>query len=301
MVVGLMPAMVAASLAMTHGSGVRLPASVIVRPMLQHPHFDPIALSLGPLQVHWYGLTYLAAFAMFYLLARQRAARAPFAGTWSPQEIEDMLFAGVLGVVLGGRLGYVLFYKPAYYLAHPGEILAVWQGGMAFHGGLLGVIAAMAFYAWKTRRSFFEVADLVAPCVPVGLAAGRIGNFINGELWGRVADPSLPWGMVFRGAGDLPRHPSQLYQFALEGVLLFALLWWYGRKPRPLGAVAAWFLIGYGSFRFIAEYFREPDSFLGLLALNMSMGQWLCVPMIGAGFAFLVLAQRGVFGASSVR
>ncbi len=263
--------------------------------MLQHPHIDPIALSLGPLQVHWYGLTYLAAFAMFYLLARLRAARAPFAGTWSPQEIEDMLFVGVLGVVLGGRLGYVLFYKPAYYLAHPAEIFAVWQGGMAFHGGLLGVIAAMAYYAWKTRRHFFEVADLVAPCVPVGLAAGRMGNFINGELWGRVADPALPWGMVFRGAGDLPRHPSQLYQFALEGVLLFALLWWNGRKPRPLGAVAAWFLIGYGSFRFVAEYFREPDNFLGLLALNMSMGQWLCVPMIGAGVLFLVLAHRGAW------
>ena len=208
-----------------------------------------------------------------------------------------MLFAGVLGVVLGGRLGYVLFYKPEYYLSHPLEILALWQGGMAFHGGLLGVIAAMAYYAWKTRRHFFEVADLVAPCVPVGLAAGRIGNFINGELWGRVADPSLPWAMVFRGAGEWPRHPSQLYQFGLEGMALFLLLWWYGRKPRPLGAVAAWFLIGYGSFRFVAEYFREPDNFLGLLALNMSMGQWLCVPMIGAGLAFLVLAQRGFWRA----
>lgn len=264
--------------------------------MLIHPYIDPIALQLGPLQVHWYGLTYLAAFTMFYLLAMRRVARAPFSTSgWQRQEIEDMLFAGVLGVVLGGRLGYVLFYKPDYYLSHPMEILAVWQGGMAFHGGLLGVIAAMGYYAWRTRRHFFEVADLVAPCVPVGLAAGRIGNFINGELWGRLADPALPWGMVFRGAGDLPRHPSQLYQFALEGVLLFALLWWYGRKPRALGAVSAWFLIGYGSFRFIAEYFREPDNFLGLLALNMSMGQWLCVPMIGAGALFLVLAQRGVW------
>ena len=265
--------------------------------MLIHPQIDPIALSLGPLQVHWYGLTYLAAFSMFYLLAIRRAARPPFAPGWQRQEVEDMLFAGVLGVVLGGRLGYVLFYKPEYYLSHPLEILALWQGGMAFHGGLLGVIAAMAYYAWKTRRHFFEVADLVAPCVPVGLAAGRIGNFINGELWGRVADPSLPWAMVFRGAGEWPRHPSQLYQFGLEGMALFLLLWWYGRKPRPLGAVAAWFLIGYGSFRFVAEYFREPDNFLGLLALNMSMGQWLCVPMIGAGLAFLVLSQRGFWRA----
>lgn len=264
--------------------------------MLIHPHIDPIALELGPLKIHWYGLTYLAAFTMFYLLATWRARKAPFAQAgWNRQQIEDMLFFGVLGVVLGGRLGYVLFYKPAHFLSHPVEIFAVWQGGMSFHGGLLGVIAAMAFYAWKTRRHFFEVADLVAPCVPVGLAAGRIGNFINGELWGRLADPSLPWAMVFPAAGPEPRHPSQLYQFGMEGLLLFLLLWWYGRKPRPLGAVAAWFLIGYGSFRFIAEYFREPDDFLGLLALNMSMGQWLCVPMIGAGVLFLVLSLRGVW------
>ena len=262
--------------------------------MLIHPQFNPIALELGPLKVHWYGLTYLAAFTMFYLLAARRSQKPFFAARgWQRQEVEDMLFVGVLGVVLGGRLGYVLFYKPEYYLHHLSEVFAVWQGGMAFHGGLLGVITAMVYYAWKTKRHFFEVADLVAPCVPVGLAAGRVGNFINGELWGRLADPSLPWGMVFEGAGDAPRHPSQIYQFGMEGLLLFAFLWWYGRKPRPLGAVSAWFLIGYGVFRFIAEYFREPDSFLGLLALNMSMGQWLCVPMIGAGLLFLVLSQRG--------
>jgi phosphatidylglycerol:prolipoprotein diacylglycerol transferase len=264
--------------------------------MLIHPHIDPIALELGPLKIHWYGLTYLVAFASFYLLATWRARKAPFANNgWNRQQIEDMLFFGVLGVVLGGRLGYVLFYKPAHFLSHPAEIFAVWQGGMSFHGGLLGVIAAMALYAWKTRRHFFEVADLVAPCVPVGLAAGRIGNFINGELWGRLADPSLPWAMVFPAAGPDPRHPSQLYQFGMEGLLLFAFLWWYGRRPRALGAVSAWFLIGYGTFRFIAEYFREPDDFLGLLALNMSMGQWLCVPMIGAGVLFLVLARQGVW------
>lgn len=264
--------------------------------MLIHPHIDPIALELGPLKIHWYGLTYLVAFAGFYLLATLRARKAPYAQTgWNRQQIEDMLFFGVLGVVLGGRLGYVLFYKPMHFLSHPAEIFAVWQGGMSFHGGLLGVIGAMALYAWKTRRHFFEVADLVAPCVPVGLASGRIGNFINGELWGRLADPSLPWAMVFPAAGPDPRHPSQLYQFGMEGLLLFAFLWWYGRKPRPLGAVAAWFLIGYGAFRFIAEYFREPDDFLGLLALNMSMGQWLCVPMIGAGVLFLVLSRQGVW------
>lgn len=264
--------------------------------MLIHPHIDPIALELGPLKIHWYGLTYLVAFASFYLLATWRARKAPFANNgWNRQQIEDMLFFGVLGVVLGGRLGYVLFYKPAHFLSHPAEIFAVWQGGMSFHGGLLGVIAAMALYAWKTRRHFFEVADLVAPCVPVGLAAGRIGNFINGELWGRLADPSLPWAMAFPAAGPDPRHPSQLYQFGMEGLLLFAFLWWYGRRPRALGAVSAWFLIGYGTFRFIAEYFREPDDFLGLLALNMSMGQWLCVPMIGAGVLFLVLARQGAW------
>ena len=265
--------------------------------MLIHPQFDPIALSLGPLQVHWYGLTYLVAFTLFYLLAVRRAAGAHFASRgWNRVMVEDLLFYGVLGVVLGGRLGYVLFYKPGYYLSHPAEIFAVWQGGMAFHGGLLGVIAAMALYARRQRRHFFEVADLVAPCVPVGLAAGRIGNFINGELWGRAADPSLPWAMVFPQSGtEVARHPSQLYQFGLEGLMLFAILWWYARVPRPQGAVAGLFLLGYGVFRFTAEYFREPDSFLGLLALNMSMGQWLCVPMMALGALFWAMAKKDAF------
>jgi phosphatidylglycerol:prolipoprotein diacylglycerol transferase len=196
------------------------------------------------------------------------------------------MFYGVLGVILGGRLGYVLFYKPGYYAAHPLEIFAVWKGGMSFHGGLLGVLAAMLVGARLHQRRFLEVTDLIAPCVPLGLASGRIGNFINGELWGRFADPSLPWAMVFPQSGSMqPRHPSQLYQFGLEGVLLFVLLWLYARKPRKLGQVSGAFLTGYGVFRFNAEYFREPDSFLGLLALNMSMGQWLCVPMIAAGIA----------------
>lgn len=262
--------------------------------MLIHPQFDPIALRLGPVAIHWYGITYLVAFGLFLWLASLRVRQRQHAAAgWQRSDVEDILFFGVLGVVIGGRLGYVLFYKPGYYAEHLLEVLSVWKGGMAFHGGLLGVLAAMAFYAWRRRRHFLEVTDLIAPCVPTGLASGRMGNFINGELWGRAADPSLPWAMVFPQSGsNLPRHPSQLYQFALEGVLLFVLLWLYARKPRKLGQVSGAFLVGYGLFRFIAEYFREPDSFLGLLALNMSMGQWLCLPMIAAGVLMWTWATR---------
>ncbi|HET8869918.1 MAG TPA: prolipoprotein diacylglyceryl transferase [Aquabacterium sp.] len=265
--------------------------------MLIHPHFNPIAVSLGPLKVHWYGLMYLVGFVAFYFLANWRAQREPFASAgWDRQKVEDLLFVGVLGVVLGGRLGYVLFYKPDYYINHLAEIFAVWQGGMSFHGGFLGVIAAMYLYGLRQGKHFFEVSDLVAPCVPIGLAAGRIGNFINGELWGRAADPSLPWAMIFPESGsDLPRHPSQLYEFGLEGLLLFIVLWIYARKPRPMGAVSGLFMLGYGLMRFTAEYFREPDSFLGLLALNMSMGQWLCVPMIVLGALLIFLAKKDAF------
>ncbi|MDT8991242.1 prolipoprotein diacylglyceryl transferase [Curvibacter sp. APW13] len=258
--------------------------------MLIHPQINPVALKLGPIAVHWYGITYLVAFALFMVLGRARLQHPGFSATagnsaWRFADVEDILFLGVVGVVLGGRLGYCLFYKPAYYASHPLEVFAVWQGGMSFHGGLLGVIGAMVWFAYTRRRSFWEVADFVAPCVPTGLASGRVGNFINGELWGRVADPALPWGMVFRDAGDLPRHPSQVYQFLLEGLLLFVLLWWYGKGQRQRGQVAAAFLFGYGLFRFIAEFFREPDAHLGLLALGMSMGQWLCIPMVAAGAA----------------
>ena len=191
--------------------------------MLVHPQFDPVAIALGPLQIHWYGLTYLVAFGLFLLLATRRV-RYPWLADagWTRRDVEDLLFYGVVGVVVGGRIGYALFYKPAYYAAHPLEVLAVWQGGMSFHGGLLGVLAAMALFARSRGRTFLQVTDVIAPCVPTGLASGRIGNFINGELWGRAADPSLPWAMVFPQSGtDIPRHPSQLYQFALEGVLLF--------------------------------------------------------------------------------
>ncbi len=255
--------------------------------MLVHPKFDPVALSLGPIQIHWYGLTYLVAFVLFLWLASLRVKRPQFAGRgWVRTDVDDLLFWGVLGVVIGGRFGYVIFYKPGHYLENPLEIFAVWKGGMSFHGGLLGVILAMAAYARMRGRSFLDVMDLVAPCIPTGLASGRIGNFINGELWGRAADSSLPWAMVFpQSRTDVARHPSQLYQFALEGLLLFVLLWIYGRKERARGQVAAAFVFLYGLFRFIVEYFREPDAFLGLLAFNLSMGQWLCLPMmlLGAG------------------
>lgn len=268
-----------------------------IRGMLIHPHIDPVALAIGPLAIHWYGLTYLLAFGLFVLLGRARLGHQPFSTQadgrdWHKSDIEDILFLGVLGVVLGGRLGYCLFYKPAYYAANPLEVFAVWQGGMSFHGGLLGVLLAMLWFAHSRRVRFLRVTDLIAPCVPTGLAAGRLGNFINGELWGRVADPSLPWGMVFRGAGDMPRHPSQIYQLLLEGLLLFVVLWLYARKPRALGQVSAGFLMGYGLLRFVAEYFREPDSFLGLLDFGLSMGQWLCVPMVLGGLLMMVWASK---------
>lgn len=259
--------------------------------MLVHPQFDPIALDLHrfglPIAVHWYGLTYLVGFGLFLLLAVRRTRLPQFVVRgWTRRDVEDLLFYGVLGTVIGGRLGYILFYKPGYYAANPLEVFAVWKGGMSFHGGLIGVIVAMALFARSRRRQFFDVSDLVAPCVPTGFAAVRIGNFINGELWGRFSDPRLPWGMVFPQSGSpLPRHPSQIYQALLEGLLLFVVLWAYGRKPRGLGQVSGAFLVGYGVLRFTAEFFREPDSFLGLLALDMSMGQWLCVPMIVAGAA----------------
>ena len=266
--------------------------------MLMYPHIDPVALQIGPFAVHWYGLTYLAAFGLFLLLGMRRLRHEPFAsvqgaGAWSRKDVEDILFLGVMGVIIGGRLGYCLFYKPEYYLANPLEIFKVWQGGMSFHGGLLGVIASMTWFARSRRKPWLQVADFVAPCVPTGLAAGRVGNFINGELWGRLADPSLPWAMVFPQSGTLlPRHPSQIYQFLLEGLLLFVLLWFYARKERKPGQVAAMFLLGYGLFRFFAEYFREPDDFLGLLGLGLSMGQWLCVPMILGGMALWAWSQQ---------
>ena len=258
--------------------------------MLVHPNFDPIAIHIGPLAVRWYGLMYLVGFALAFWLGRLNIKRAKD-GPVTHEVLDDLLFYVVLGVVLGGRLGYVLFYKPRYYfLENPLDIPAVWHGGMSFHGGFLGVLLAVWWVARKHRLRWLQVTDFVAPLIPLGLAAGRLGNFINGELYGRVT--TVPWGMVFQSGGPLPRHPSQLYQFSLEGVLLFVILWIFSARPKPVGAVSAVFLIGYGTLRFVAEFFREPDDFLGLLALNLSMGQWLSLPMIVAGIGMLLWAWR---------
>ena len=262
--------------------------------MLVHPQFDPIALQLGPMAIRWYGLMYLVGFGLIWAVGRYRmrhgSASGASASGWQPQHLDDVLFFGILGAILGGRLGYVLFYKLGDYLSVPWKVFYVWEGGMSFHGGLIGVIVALALFARRHRQPWLGVTDFIAPLVPLALGAGRIGNFINAELWGRPADVS--WAMVFPRVDSAPRHPSQLYEFALEGVVLFVLLWIYSMKPRPRGAVSGLFLIGYGVFRFGVEYTREPDSYLGLLALGLSMGQWLSVPMVLIGIVLLVWSHR---------
>jgi len=262
--------------------------------MLTYPQIDPVAIQIGPLAVHWYGLMYLLGFACFIWLGRKRL-RALNRPGWNERFLDDLLFYGVLGVILGGRLGEVLFYHPGYYFSHPLEIPAVWQGGMSFHGGFLGVLVAMALFARRHRIVWLELMDFVAPLVPLGLGAGRIGNFINGELWGRPTDVS--WAMVFPTADALPRHPSQLYEFALEGLVLFTILWLYSARPRPVGAVSGMFLLGYGSFRFLAEFTRNPDDgVFGYMTFGVSMGQWLSLPMVLAGIAMLVWSHRRARG-----
>lgn len=258
--------------------------------MLTHPQFDPVAIHLGPLGIHWYGLMYLLGFATFIWLGRMRLRALQREG-WDNKFLDDLLFYGVLGVVLGGRLGEVLFYNPGYYFAHPEKILAVWEGGMSFHGGFLGVLVAMALFTYQRGLHWLTLMDFIAPLVPPGLAFGRLGNFINGELWGRPTD--VPWAMVFPQIDNVPRHPSQLYEFALEGVALFVILWLYSLKPRPVGAVSGLFLIGYGCFRFLGEFTRNPDDgIFGYMTFGVSMGQWLSLPMVLAGIAMMAWAFR---------
>ncbi|WP_337012072.1 prolipoprotein diacylglyceryl transferase [Pantoea sp. AS142] len=274
------------------------------------PQFDPVIFSIGPVSLHWYGLMYLVGFVFAMWLAVRRANQ-PGSG-WKKEEVENLLYAGFLGVFLGGRIGYVLFYNLPLFLENPLYLFKVWDGGMSFHGGLIGVIVVMLIFARRTRRNFFQVSDFIAPLIPFGLGAGRLGNFINGELWGRV-DPGFRYTMLFPGSrsedvalaatnpqyqellntyGVLPRHASQLYELALEGVVLFIILNLFIRKPRPMGSVSGLFLIGYGAFRIIVEFFRQPDAQLGLFEGGISMGQILSVPMIVAGIIMMIWAYR---------
>lgn len=257
-----------------------------------HPQFDPVAIHLGAFGVHWYGLMYLTGFLGFLLLGKYQIKHKPWFG-WSAQMLDDALFYGALGVILGGRIGFVLFYQLGEYLQHPLDIFKVWQGGMSFHGGFLGVLVAMFFFNTKYLQPWLKIMDFVAPLVPLGLGAGRMGNFINGELWGRATNSNF--GMIFPQVDNIARHPSQLYEFALEGIALFCILWWFSRKQRPIGGISALFLIGYGSFRFLVEYTRQPDANLNLLALGLSMGQWLSLPMIVIGFWMLYQAYQHRF------
>lgn len=273
--------------------------------MIPYPHIDPIAFSLGPVQVHWYGIMYLVGFAAAWGLWLKRAAK-PNSG-WNSEQVGDLVFYGAMGVILGGRIGYCLFYNLPFYINHPLHVFYVWDGGMSFHGGLLGVLFACWLFARKTGKTFFQVADFGVPVVPIGLAAGRLGNFINGELWGRVTH--VPWAMVYPRAhredmmyasqhpawqdvfakfGGLPRHPSELYEFALEGVVLFLVLWIYSRKPRPTATVTGLFGLGYGVARILVEFFRQPDPQLGFVAFGwVTMGQVLSVPLVVFGAAMI--------------
>ena len=257
--------------------------------MILLPEIDPVAFRIGMFPVRWYGLTYLAGFAAFWWLGRVRAART--GSGWKGSEIEDLLFFGAIGVIVGGRLGYVLFYDLAHTVSNPWNLFQIWKGGMSFHGGLLGVLAAMWVFARSSGRSVFQVTDFIIPMIPPGLGFGRVGNFINGELWGKVGD--VPWAMVFPGGGPLARHPSQLYQALLEGLVLFLILWFFSRKPRPTMSVSGLFLVVYGVFRFFIEFVRVPDSHLNYLAFDwLTMGQVLSLPMVVVGAGLLTWSYR---------
>ena len=273
-------------------------------------NFDPVAVSVGPLDVDWYGIMYLLAFLSFWAIGNRMATTRTWYG-WSKQDVSDVLFYGMLGVIFGGRIGYMLFYGFDRLLQDPLALFRVWDGGMSFHGGLLGVIVAMAWFAKHAGKTFWQVADFVAPMVPLGLAFGRLGNFIGGELWGRLTD--VPWAMIFArstgispgdtaalneawnsGALDhLARHPSQLYQAGLEGFALFIILMWYSSRPRPSAAISGFFLLGYGTFRLLVEFFRQPDDHLGFLAMQwLTMGMALSLPMIAAGIVIMMVAHK---------
>lgn len=263
--------------------------------MLTHPQFNPIALQItDKFGIHWYGLMYLIGFLAFFLLGQHQIKHKPWF-SWTNKMLDDALFYGALGVILGGRVGYMLFYQFADFLDNPLNLLKIWQGGMSFHGGFLGVLVAMFFFTRKYPQPWLKIMDFVAPLVPIGLGAGRMGNFINGELWGRPTHSD--YGMVFPQVDLIARHPSQLYEFVLEGVVMFALLWWFSSKQRPIGQISALFLMLYGSFRFAVEFTREPDAHLGLLQMGLSMGQWLSVPMVFIGAWMFWAAHLGKFKA----
>ncbi len=261
-------------------------------PMLKYPNIDPVAIDLGLVQIRWYGISYICGILLAWWLLRHRAITKPKLG-WTAVQVSDLIYYGTLGVILGGRLGSVIFYNLPYYLSHPLDVLKVWQGGMSFHGGLLGVAMAVWYYSRRIDRNFFETTDFLIPVVPVGLFFGRIANFINAELWG--APTTLPWGVIFPDphSGGLVRHPSQLYEALLEGIVLFIILWLYSEKHRPQKAVSGVFLLGYGVFRSIIEFVREPDANVGYLFGDwLTMGQVLSLPMIFIGVLLIILAYR---------
>jgi phosphatidylglycerol:prolipoprotein diacylglycerol transferase len=255
--------------------------------MIPYPRIDPVALALGPFQVRWYGLMYVLGFLAAWLLGRLRARKA--GSGWTASQVDDLLTFCAIGVIAGARLGYVLFYDLEAYLASPLDIFKLWMGGMSFHGGLAGVLIALSFAARRTGRAFWEVVDMAAPLVPPGLFFGRLGNFVNGELFGRPTES--PLGMVFPAGGPLPRHPSQLYEACLEGLVLFVLLWWFSSRTSPIGAISAFFALGYGVSRISVEFFREPDAHLGFIAFGwLTTGQLLCLPLIVSGVCLLIYA-----------
>ena len=263
--------------------------------MLIYPNINPIILHLGPIKIYWYGVMYLLSFIIIGWLIRYRANKLQL--NWSNEKVIDLLFYGALGVIIGGRLGYMIFYDLPHFIQKPWAIIKVWQGGMSFHGGLLGVLIMLLLWSRKTKQSFFFTTDLIAPMVPIGIAAGRIGNFINGELWGKITN--IPWGMIYPHVDSLPRHPSEIYEFLTEGIPTFLILWVYSMKPKPRMAVSGLFLFCYGSARCFCEFFRQPDPQYGYLAFGwLTMGQLLSLPMLALGVVLLYFAYANKRGSA---